>query len=60
MPSGLDPERLFSVVQQLRRRRAARTTVVVTDVDDVRSDGLELEHLVERRRAENLGRRDVE
>ena len=54
--AGLDAEAVLGVVHQLvgaqqhARHRPA-------DVDEVLADRLELEHLVERRRAEHLGRR---
>ena len=57
--AGLDAEAVLGVVHQLlgaqqgARHRAA-------DVDEVLADRLELEHLVERRRAVHLGRRDAD
>ena len=57
--AGLDAQAVLEVVQQLlAAEQHARD--VRAHVDDVVADGLALEHLVERARAEHLGRRDAD
>ena len=55
--AGLDPELVLGVVHQLLGPHQ-RTRQRAADVDEVLAGGLEPEHLVERGRAEHLGRSD--